>query len=186
LSARARIGAAAPYGVLLGLAAYLFRVADHLDFTRTEGRLGPDFWPKAILALLMVTCGYELLRRLLRAPGGQPESAVIGEATTVEDMEPEAAPPARHPYLLWSGAGLTLLYVASLEVLGFFTSTFLYMLIFMRLGRYRRWPVVITTSLCGSLVFMFVFMKIVYVSLPLGSEPFSAVSLLLMRLMGIR
>jgi hypothetical protein len=31
-----------------------------------------------------------------------------------------------------------------------------------------------------------VFMKIVYVSLPIGAPPFSEVSILLMRLMGIR
>ncbi|HYC13996.1 MAG TPA: tripartite tricarboxylate transporter TctB family protein [Stellaceae bacterium] len=180
-----RIGAAIPYAVLLGVAAFLFHVAGEFDFTRTEGRLGPDFWPRAILALLIATCAYELVGRLLRAPGRQAKASAIGEATTVEDIEPEAAPPARHPYLLWSGAGLTLLYVALLQVLGFFTATFLYTLVFMRLGRYRRWPVLIAASLCGALVFMFVFMKIVYVSLPIGREPFSAVSLLLMRLMGI-
>ncbi len=44
----------------------------------------------------------------------------------------------------------------------------------------------LASSLLGSLAFVFVFMKIVYVSLPLGVEPFSQVSLLLMRLMGIR
>ena len=45
---------------------------------------------------------------------------------------------------------------------------------------------VLATSLVGSLLFMFMFMKVVYVSLPLGHEPFSQVSFLLMRLMGIR
>jgi hypothetical protein len=33
---------------------------------------------------------------------------------------------------------------------------------------------------------MFVFMKIVYVSLPLGQGPFAEITFLLMRLMGIR
>jgi putative tricarboxylic transport membrane protein len=33
---------------------------------------------------------------------------------------------------------------------------------------------------------MFIFMKVVYLSLPIGSAPFASVSLLLMRLMGIR
>jgi len=41
-------------------------------------------------------------------------------------------------------------------------------------------------SVAGGLIFMFTFMKIVYVSLPLGVEPFSRVSLALMGLMGIR
>jgi putative tricarboxylic transport membrane protein len=33
---------------------------------------------------------------------------------------------------------------------------------------------------------MFMFMKVVYVSLPLGIEPFAQVSFALMRLMGIK
>jgi putative tricarboxylic transport membrane protein len=55
-----------------------------------------------------------------------------------------------------------------------------------RAGRYRRWPVNAAVALAGALVFMFVFMKIVYLSLPLGVGPFEAISLALMRLMGIR
>jgi putative tricarboxylic transport membrane protein len=38
----------------------------------------------------------------------------------------------------------------------------------------------------GSLAFMFVFQKVVYLSLPIGQPPFAALSLALMRLMGIR
>ena len=41
-------------------------------------------------------------------------------------------------------------------------------------------------ALAGALAFMFVFMKIVYLSLPIGQPPFAAVSLALMQLMGIR
>jgi putative tricarboxylic transport membrane protein len=144
-------------------------------------------WPKAILALMMATCAYELIKRLLLAPRRKPAApAMIGEASTVEDVAPDEAARKRYPHLLWLGVGLTLAYVTLLQVLGFFTATFLYALIFMRIGRYRRWPVLIATSLCGSLLFMFVFMKIVYISLPIGREPFSAVSLALMQLMGIR
>jgi putative tricarboxylic transport membrane protein len=42
------------------------------------------------------------------------------------------------------------------------------MALFMWVGRYRRPGVIVATSLIGSLAFMFMFMKIVYVSLPLG------------------
>jgi putative tricarboxylic transport membrane protein len=38
----------------------------------------------------------------------------------------------------------------------------------------------------GALAFMFVFMKVVYLSLPIGRPPFAEVSLALMQLMGIR
>ena len=45
---------------------------------------------------------------------------------------------------------------------------------------------IVPTALGGSLVFMFVFQKVVYLSLPIGHSPFAALSLALMRLMGIR
>jgi putative tricarboxylic transport membrane protein len=77
-------------------------------------------------------------------------------------------------------------YVVLIDRLGFFLCTFAYLAAFAWIGRYRRPLVVLASSLIGSLLFMFVFMKVVYVSLPLGQEPFSQVTFLLMRLMGIR
>jgi putative tricarboxylic transport membrane protein len=87
---------------------------------------------------------------------------------------------------LWIGIAITVAYAVLIEKLGFFLCTFVYLAAFMWIGRYRRWGVILVTSLVGSLAFMFMFMKIVYVSLPLGVEPFSQVSFLLMRLMGIK
>ncbi|MBI3068559.1 MAG: tripartite tricarboxylate transporter TctB family protein, partial [Betaproteobacteria bacterium] len=46
--------------------------------------------------------------------------------------------------------------------------------------------VIAAVSLLGTLLLMFIFMKLVYVSLPIGVEPFSRVTFLLMQLMGIR
>jgi putative tricarboxylic transport membrane protein len=80
---------------------------------------------------------------------------------------------------------MTVLYVVLIETLGSSSAPRLPG-VFMWIGRYRRIGVVLLTSLIGSLAFMFMFMKVVYVSLPLGTEPFAQVSYLLMRLMGIR
>ena len=52
-------------------------------------------------------------------------------------------------------------------------------------GRYYRSRVVLLSSVLGSLAFVFVFMKVVYVSLPLGVAPFQSVSTGLMALLGI-
>jgi putative tricarboxylic transport membrane protein len=81
---------------------------------------------------------------------------------------------------------MTILYVVLIEKLGFFLCTVIYLAAFMWVGRYRRLGVIVATSLIGSLAFMFMFMKVVYVSLPLGVEPFAQVSFLLMRAMGIK
>ena len=93
---------------------------------------------------------------------------------------------ARYPRLLVIGIALTIAYVGLLATLGFFIDTVLYIAALIRAGRYRRWPVIVAVALVGALAFMFVFMRVVYLSLPIGSAPFSAVSLALMQVMGIR
>jgi putative tricarboxylic transport membrane protein len=100
-----------------------------------------------------------------------------------EPPEPEST---RHPRLLWAGIILTVLYLFAIEKLGFFLCTTLYLGLFMFVGGYRRYGVIVATSLIGSLAFVFMFMKVVYVSLPLGEGPFAQVSFLLMRLLGIK
>ena len=97
-----------------------------------------------------------------------------------------AAEEKTYPHLLWIGIVMTVAYAVLIDKLGFFLCTFIYLAAFMWIGRYRRSGIILITSLVGSLAFMFMFMKIVYVSLPLGVDPFSQVSFLLMRLMGIK
>lgn len=181
----ARFKKVIPYVVVLIGTGYLFYVATRFEFVARAGSLGPDFWPKLLLVLMMAACAYEIVKTLVFGAGeveGVLE-AIIEEAGAEQAVEPEEK---TYLHLLLIGIALTLAYVYLFDVLGFFIDTFLYLALFMVVGRYRRPGVILTASLIGSLTFMFVFMKIVYVSLPIGREPFSAVSLLLMKLMGIR
>ena len=178
-----------PYVAVFAIAAYLYYLAQQIDFAAPGGRIGPDFWPKAILLLAMATCAYEVVKNVFFGKAGGELAGVLqsivaeapaeGAAMTGEEQK-------TYPHLLLIGTAMTIGYVLLIERLGFFLCTFIYLAGFMLVGRYRRVTVVLATSLIGSLVFMFVFMKIVYVSLPLGQTPFSEVSFFLMRLMGIR
>jgi putative tricarboxylic transport membrane protein len=136
----------------------------------------------------MIACVYEIAKNLFSGKRDGEIEGVLG--SVLKEMPAESEVPAedepKYPRLLWAGIAATILYVPLIEVLGFFLCTAIYLAVFTWLGRYRRLPIVIATSVIGSLVFMFVFMKIVYVSLPLGTEPFAQVSFLLMRLMGIK
>lgn len=179
----------APYLIVLAIAGCLYFFANQIDYAAPGGRIGPDFWPKAILVLAMATCAYEIIKNLFFTRADHEIPGVLKSIIEEAPAETEGTPPQEektYPHLLLTGMAMTVAYVALIETLGFFLSTFLYLAGFMLVGRYRRIGVALATSLIGSLVFMFVFMKIVYVSLPLGREPFAQISFLLMRLMGIK
>jgi putative tricarboxylic transport membrane protein len=183
----ARLASALPYIVVLAITGALFALANRIDFVAPGGRIGPDFWPKVILGLAMATCAYQIVKTLFFDNAGEEVVGVL-ESIIEEAPSDEAAQtqPARsYPLLIVSGIALTIAYVVVIEWLGFFLTTFAYLAAFMWVGRYRRPLVVLASSLAGSLAFMFMFMKVVYVSLPLGHEPFVQVTFLLMRLMGI-
>jgi putative tricarboxylic transport membrane protein len=183
-----KISGALPYVIVLLVAVFFYYKAMQFDFEAPEGRLGPDAWPRIVLGLLALVCVYEIVRRFFfdaaktlqsDAPHSTEATPSCDSSTSDEENEPS------YPWLLSLGIVMTIGYVALLGTLGFFLCTALYLAGFIVLGGYRRIGVTLAVSLLGSFVFMFIFMKIVYVSLPLGSEPFSYVSFLLIRLMGI-
>ncbi len=183
-----------PYATVLALAAALYLVARQFEFTPHAGRIGPDAWPKGILILMIITCIYEIVRILAFDKGRKEVEGVL--EIVEEEVEEEVAeklpeetheePQETYPKLLIAGIALTLAYILFFNVLGFFVDTMLYIILFVLIGRYRKPGVILASGVLGSLAFMFIFMKVVYLSLPIGHAPFSAVSLLLMKLMGIR
>ena len=177
-----------PYVIVLAIVAFLYYRATQIDFAAAGGRIGPDVWPKAILVLAMVACVYEIAKNLLFGKWGRDLPGVLGSVlkNVPADAVPDEPEATFYPRLLWTGIAMTVLYVVLIEKLGFFLCTAIYLAAFMWVGRYRRIGVVIATSVIGAAAFMFMFMKVVYVSLPLGVEPFAQVSFALMRVMGIK
>ena len=189
---RSRYTRLLPYIVVGAAAGYLYYVAAHFEFHARAHTLGPDFWPQAILALIIATCICKIVAGLATR-GDAPEAGGVLEEIVADSAQkhalemPAAAPVAeRHPFLLMAGMALTAGYVIFIQRLGFFVATVLYLALFIVLGGYRRWSVVAAVSVVGTLLLLFFFMKVVYVSLPIGQEPFSAVTLFLMQIMGIR
>lgn len=192
MSGGARFSKALPYVVPGVAAGYLYYVASNFQFNERPGTLGPDFWPEAILALMIVTCLCKIVSGLV-ARNDAAEIGGVLEEIIEESVEEHTAgrPPGTpvvesHPYLLIAGMALTAGYVIFIQSLGFFIATVLYLALFIALGGYRRWGVVAAVSVAGTLLLLFFFMKVVYVSLPIGQVPFSAVTLFLMQVMGIR
>ena len=192
MSSRRKAARVAPYVVVLGVAGLLYYNASGIDFQAPGGRIGPDFWPKMVLLLMIGTCVYEIVKIALFSS----EDSVRGVMQTLTDAPPagseaEAEPASRaeertYPLRLALGIGATVLYAAIVPVTGFFLTTLAYLTAFMTIGRFRRVGVVIGVSLVGTLLMFYFFSKVAYISLPIGTGPFSAVSLFLMHVMGIR
>ena len=183
-----RLARAAPYAALLAVAAWLYSVAARIEYAGSQDRLGPDFWPKAVLVLLGLLCAYEIAKNLFfRGP-----AAVSGVLQSLlersEGSVPPDAPSARPASWgrLGAGLGATVAYVLLVDSLGFFVATAAFLCGFILIGGYRRWAIALAAGLAGSFAMVAIFMKLVYVSLPLGAGPFRALSLLLLVALGVR
>lgn len=184
-----RIARVAPYALVGAASAYLYHVASRIEYHARTGVLGPDAWPKALLICVMALCCLQIVMALL--PGGHGKTAnaldeLIEESADEQDRAPGLDRAKHHPGILLGGMAISALYVWSVTRLGFFTATVLYLVAFIWLGGYRRWGVIAAVSVIGTLLLLFFFMKVVYVSLPIGDEPFAQVTLLLMKLLGVR
>lgn len=179
----------APYVVVLGIAGFLYRSASQIDYFAPAGRIGPDFWPKMVLVLMIAACVYEIVRIGLFSK----DDSASGVLQTLSASPPidQSQPPPRvdqpsYPLRLVLGIALTVLYAAVVPITGFFLTTVGYLVAFMALGRYPRMVLAVGVSFAGTLLLLYFFMKVAYISLPIGHAPFSAVSLYLMQVMGVR
>ncbi len=196
----AKLQRAAPYVLLFGFSLFCLWSLSGITAGAADGQLGPAFWPRLILSFMALLCVYEALKRLAGAKDQfsgfierQEQAAERGDevgsvntlmATSAQQDE-ESANPLQMGKLL-GGVALIALYAIGIEALGFFVSSALFLSLFAAIGGFRHviWNPVV--SLIGSFGFFFIFMKVAYISLPLGQGPFKALSLLLMQWMGVR
>jgi putative tricarboxylic transport membrane protein len=172
----------APFIAIMAAAGYFYYLSDHLDFDAMPGRAGPDLWPKIILGLMILACAIGIIKSsLARSAPGPNILKLLAPQQAVEEEESTRT----WPHLALLGCALFVAYVLTLEHIGFVIGTILLIGAFLWIGRYRNWTVIVLSSIIGSLAFFFVFRRIVYVSLPLGKEPFLTVSVWLMKLMGM-
>lgn len=173
---RGKLRRSAAYAVILLCAAYLYLLSTRIQFEEVPGRIGPDAWPKIVLALLLATCIWQMGRILIF--GAAPVSSV-------DDELPMAADEGDFTYLALLAIAVTVVYAFLLPWLGFFVATVLYLAGIAYVGRYRRVLPLVATSIIAPIVLIFVFMKIVYVALPLGTGPFKDITLALLKILGV-
>lgn len=159
-------------GLLCLTGLYFYVLSGKFTYVATPGQLGPDFWPKIILILLMLLAAYDFIVEI--RPKGEETTEKSGEQKT-----------NKYPLLLLIGSILTVGYVYFVSILGFPLTTFLYLIAFMYTGRYRKMGVIAVSSFITVIVMLLIFVKLVYVSLPLGEGIFADFTILLYNLLGI-
>ena len=174
-----------PYGVAFVVSGFFYFAALQIA-PAADNQLGPAVWPKTILLLAMLTCiwqiGHSVFSRGPKqdAPTNEYNEASLASADAVHDTTGVKS------YTPWLGIALTLAYVAAFSWRGYPLATFLYVSAFVFFGNYRRPLAAVCIGFVASLAFMFLFMRVVYVSLPIGIEPFAQVTTLLMGVMGVK
>jgi len=182
---------AAPYLLLFLFSLFCLWSLSALMDRSPDGNLGPAFWPRMVLVLMAALCLFQATRHLLIARDtaleerARPETAERQAITAPGDLADEPSRPLQ-PALLIGGLVLIALYAVGIQALGFFVSSALFLSLFAAVGGFRHWLWNPLIGGLGSFLFLVVFMRIAYISLPLGAGPFKELSLLLMHWIGVR
>jgi len=176
-----------PHFIMLLVAIFLYWCTMQIDVSNAgEDRIGPDFWPKVIVVFMGLLCLYEIIKRLV-LHSSFTATGVVSTHNPNEDAsdagEPEAAAPEYLGKLL-VGAALIFGFVIVVPYLGFFTTSALFLFSFQWIGGMRKLVTGVVIALLGALVLLILFMRVAYISLPLGVGPFQDLSVWLLRLLG--
>jgi hypothetical protein len=157
---------------LLGLvlAAGFFLLAADLDVVAGPGQLGPGFWPRLTLVGLGLAC----LVKLVQAWRADPARAGT-----------DAPAPVVAPGRLALAIAAVLGYVGVLPLVGFPLATAGFVVAFMALGGARSRAGIAATAVAGTVVLLYVFVKLVYLPLPKGDGPFETLTVALYRTLRI-
>lgn len=177
-----RLKRSLPYLLILCAGLYFLHLTRSFDYDRAAGSVGPDAWPRLVLLLMTGCCAFEILRVTLFWKGDR-----RGQAAE-DDVVPDLAEgDTGFDNLVQASAalGAIVAYLLVLPYLGFFTATLTFIWSFAVIAGYRRLFTVTVVALSLTLIFMFLFMRVIYVSLPIGVEPFAQISIWMMKLLGV-
>lgn len=166
-----------PEVLILAVAIVFFVVALDFEYVQRAGRLGPAFWPQVICIGIFV-CALATMVTKIRAHG-LPAAPIKIEGMT-EDEE-------KHPlqwHLLVMAIVLAVAYPMGTIILGYPIATALFLILFMYLGNRRKWYI-FPIGILGSLLFTYVFGKVVYISVPTGVGVFDQLSVVVYQFFGI-
>ena len=152
-------------------------VADDLEQARAMARgiAGPATWPTFMLygvAVFALGWTMDSLRQSLRS---------VEDGGLQHKLPDTSAKGAR----VWLGIVLVLAYGFSLAWLGFALATFIYMILWLMLGRIYALRILVPVTVLGTALFLYTFVKLALMPLDRGQGWIGEFSVALYRLMGI-
>lgn len=186
-----RLRSVIPHLAMLLISVLLYWAMLQIDTRGAEGgrRIGPDFWPRAIIVIMGLLCVYEIVKRLVIGTAftarGLTDELDRNPAESTAEPAPEPAPEPEYLGRLLGGIVLIAGFALGVDLLGFFFATALFLFLFMLVGGFRRPLLAALIATAGSFVMIVLFMRLAYISLPLGAGPFRELSIALLRLLGV-
>ncbi len=167
-----------PEIAILLVAMYLYYVAGNFEFQGEAGQLGPGFWPRMAAIGLIVAVLVRMVQTV--RDRNRPIVHVVTEFDEYQEEEAELSWPR-----LWIGLGLAVGYVVATMFIGYLLATALFLGAFIWIGGQRtKWVPLV--AILGALVFSYVFIGVVYVSLPTGVGIFDTITVAIYGLLGIQ
>ncbi len=149
-------------GLWIAFAIVAYAYSFEFDKDIETYRFNATGWPRAVL-LFIVLAALAHVYQVYRAHG----SGALPESAAAEAEEDQAE---RRPYWrLFAMLGLPVIYAFLLEPIGFYALTPVFIFLFLLLAEERRWQYLIGISLGLYAVLVFVFGKLLYLSLPVGT-----------------
>lgn len=168
-----------PEVVVLALCAFLWSAT--ADWSSTVGGPGPAFFPRILIGLLALAMLVRLLHEV-REIRGKVTPDLDENAAPEEGAEFDTSLMNNRRVLL--AVALSVGYVFATLYLGWVIATFVVTVVFLVLAGKRNLLIVVPLGLIFSLGLAYVFVKVVYISLPTGVGPFDAATVLLFELLG--
>lgn len=173
---------AIPELVALALCVVLWTTANTL--TSSVGGPGPALYPRVLIGLLAVTMIVRLFEHAREHRRG-----AVASGDTEFDAVPEEGAELDESLIDSRQVGVAILlavvYVLASIFLGWVLATFVFTILFLVLAGKRNPLIVLPMALVLSLGFAYVFVKLVYISLPTGIGVFDLVTVRLFETLGI-
>ena len=154
--------------VLFGVSIYLYYVAGTFRKFASYAKIGPEFWPRAILLLMIFLSGILLIRSITSFIRDQ-KTSTPGDASKGI---------AQEPYRFLLVVLVSFAYAFGMGVIGFILSTILFQMVFLYLLKIKSFLSIVLISLLNTAILYILFIQVLNMILPAGTGMFRTFSLL--------